>query len=247
VKWIVLGYQSPYPGPGGATPSYLLQTDEGMVLIDCGSAAVEKLHQRTHCARLAAVILSHLHHDHMCDLFILQYAIRMAILRNERTVPLPVYAPAAPKKYAELISYKNFTVHYPVASGRNITLIGCTITFFPTSHNIPCYAMRIDYCGKSIVYGADAGPDSLFSPYADDCDLIVLEATYREQDLPKTNKKRTHLSAGEAGQIAANVRARRLLLTHLYPEFDKKDYLLEAKKFFHGEILLPECQLEIEV
>ncbi|MFD2371386.1 hypothetical protein ACFSO0_15785 [Brevibacillus sp. GCM10020057] len=33
----VPGCQSPYPGPGGATPGYLVETDKVRLLLDCGS------------------------------------------------------------------------------------------------------------------------------------------------------------------------------------------------------------------
>lgn len=39
----VLGFQSPYPGPAGATPGYLIQTAYTNLLLDCGSGVLAQL------------------------------------------------------------------------------------------------------------------------------------------------------------------------------------------------------------
>ncbi|MBI0392649.1 MBL fold metallo-hydrolase [Thermoactinomyces sp. CICC 24226] len=69
MRWTVLGCHSPYPAPGGGTPGYLLEAEGKKILIDCGSGILARLVERIAIEALDAVLLSHLHHDHIVDFF----------------------------------------------------------------------------------------------------------------------------------------------------------------------------------
>ena len=56
-----------------------------------------------------------------------------------------------------------------------------------------------------------------------------------------------HLTPGEAGRIAAQAGAKRLLLTHFYPECEGEDILGQCRKAYSGEILLAEDLLRVTV
>lgn len=71
MKVKILGYWGGYPSAGGATAGYLVTTDEGHILLDCGSGVMSKLPAEVKVEDLSGVILSHLHHDHMADLGVL--------------------------------------------------------------------------------------------------------------------------------------------------------------------------------
>jgi ribonuclease BN (tRNA processing enzyme) len=76
-------------------------------------------------------------------------------------------------------------------------------------------------------------------------DLFVCEATYLHRDLPA--EPTGHLSARQAGEAARSIRAKRLLVTHLYPEYDPASVLEEAKGVFGGETLLARSGLSVEL
>ena len=82
MRWTVLGCQSPFPGPGGGTPGYLLEVEEKKILVDCGSGVLSRLGNYLALHELDAVWLSHLHHDHIADFFVLQYAMLTAFRRE---------------------------------------------------------------------------------------------------------------------------------------------------------------------
>ena len=91
----ILGNNGPFPAPNGACSGYLLESDSGdtRVLIDCGPGVLARLMDLGGPAALDAVLLSHLHYDHMSDMLPMQYALQF----NPRPKPLPVYAPDAPE------------------------------------------------------------------------------------------------------------------------------------------------------
>jgi hypothetical protein len=78
--------------------------------------------------------------------------------------------------------------------------------------------MRIDDPeGRSLVYSADTGPDWSMESLGTNVDLALLEATYG------TDEERgalLHLSASDAGSMARSAGARRLVLTHFWPDTD---------------------------
>ena len=86
----ILGNNGPYPAPGGACSGYLLSSDSGntRILIDCGTGVLNRLLGECSLDALDAVILSHLHYDHMSDMLPMQYALQF----NPRPRPLPVYS-----------------------------------------------------------------------------------------------------------------------------------------------------------
>lgn len=63
---------------GAACSSYVVRTAEAEVLLDCGPGALERLWRRGTLARLDAVIVSHMHQDHMLDLVPLSNQITRA-------------------------------------------------------------------------------------------------------------------------------------------------------------------------
>lgn len=245
MKWIVLGWQSPHPGPHGATPGYLVQTAGGNLLIDCGSGVVSRLLARLSLAELTAVILTHYHADHVSDLGVLQYAVMTAVQRGERATPLTVYAPRQPEDDFARAAYKTYVQAVPIDEDASLDLAGVTVRFRRTAHPVPCYAVRLDGEGRAIAYTADTGPDTAWGAFLRDVDLLVAEATFRTTDAPPG--ARGHLTAAEAGALAGRHGARRLLLTHLYPGYDPAHLVKEARTTYSGPIVVARDGLEVSL
>lgn len=245
MKWIVLGWQSPHPGPFGATPGYLVQTASGNLLIDCGSGVLSRLLARVSLADVTAVILSHYHADHVSDLGVLQYAAMMAVQRGERATPITVYAPRQPEADFARAAYKTYVQAVPIDEDAPLHLAGVTVRFHRTAHPVPCYAVRLDDGERALAYTADTGPDTDWGAFLHDVDLLVAEATYRTADAPAG--ARGHLTAAEAGALARRYGARRLLLTHLYPGYDADVLVREAQESFAGPVLCARDGLEVSL
>lgn len=62
----------------GATSAYHIHTEQGSILIDCGSGVMSKLSTVMNLYQLDAVLLSHLHFDHIADVGIIQYGFNRA-------------------------------------------------------------------------------------------------------------------------------------------------------------------------
>lgn len=245
MKWTVLGCQSPYPGPGGGTPGYLLETEGKSLLVDCGSGVLSKLAHHLPLHELDAVWLSHLHHDHIADFFVLQYAMLMAIRLGKRKAPLTVYAPAEPASWAGKLTYHQVVRHQPIWKGETHSFGGCTFTLHGTEHGIPCCAMEIRSGDRVLLYGADAGPGTQWESMCREPDLFVCEGSYLHKDTPELPVG--HHSVLQAGQAAERIGARRLLLTHLFPEIPLEALRQEAVSAYSGELMVAEPGMVVKL
>ncbi|MEJ2155047.1 MAG: MBL fold metallo-hydrolase [Desulfobacteraceae bacterium] len=118
------------------------------------------------------------------------------------------------------------------AAGETLALDDFTLIARPTHHRPESLAYRIeDRHGCSVVYSGDTDEcDSLWR-LARNTDLLICEAA-----MPDQHKAPGHLTPGLAGRIAHQARAKRLVLTHLYPQCDEVDIVKQARKAYKGEI-----------
>jgi len=235
----VLGYESPFPGPNGIGPGFLLEHHDKYYLIDAGSGVLSQLQKYIDINQLEAVFLSHLHNDHMSDFLVIQHAIQIQFVLKGRTKPLPVYFPKEPTKKAELIPFQKFIKPSYIDEQTMLQLQDMDISFLKTDHSVPCYAMKFTSNGKSFVYGADSGTRTKFSPFADQVDFLILECTYLEQDKPL--KPLGHLSTNDIVQLNQLLKPKKTMLTHLYPGYDVNEIKSEIINHnLYGEFYMPE-------
>lgn len=231
MKFTVLGCYSPYPRPGGATPGYLLRSQGKSFLLDCGSGVLSQLAFYMPVYELDGVFLSHLHHDHISDFFVLQYAILIARKLGKRSSPLSVWAPSEPSSWFSKLAYETHINLNEINGHSLVEFENLSFRFHATQHGDHCYAMEItEDRKKKILYGADSGPNTNWAGMCTSPDLFVCEATYLHKDIPKQSDR--HLSAQQAACAASSIRAKHLLLTHLYPEYDLKAIECEARANF---------------
>ncbi|TCS92612.1 MBL fold metallo-hydrolase [Hazenella coriacea] len=246
MKLTVLGCHSPFPAADGATPGYLLEVDGKRILIDCGSGTLSKLARYIRPYEVDVVLLSHLHHDHISDFFVLQYAIMISHIQKNRQHPLPVWTPDQPSHWYAPLSYGSYIEKHIIRQGQVVSLSDrVTVTFYRTQHSIPCYAMKIQDGKHTLLYGADAGPQTDWESMGKDPDLLICEASYLHRDLPPEEKG--HCSAQMAGQVAEKIGAKRLLLTHLYPDYAPEDLRSEASGQFSRETMVAHSGLTIHL
>ncbi|MBA4494426.1 MBL fold metallo-hydrolase [Paenactinomyces guangxiensis] len=246
MRFTVLGCHSPFPGPGGATPGYLLEAGGKRILIDCGSGVLAQLGKMISPWDLDGVILSHLHHDHISDFFVLQYAIMTAMKLKKRTSPLPVWAPEKPGHWYSKLSFGNYIEKHIIKEGLTVDVGDLlNIRFYRTDHGIPCYAMNITDGTHSILYGADSGVNTNWELMTDSPDLFICEATYLDQDLPPGPTG--HLSAKQAARAANRIQTKQLLLTHFFPGYEPEQIQQEAETVFAGKCRIAASGLQIDL
>jgi ribonuclease BN (tRNA processing enzyme) len=243
ISFEVLGFAGAAPLQG-ACSSYLVSDGLTNVLLDCGPGTIERLWRRGHIAGLDAIVVSHMHADHVLDLVLLAGELVQS-MREVRRPKLFVPQGHGQSVLGRLDSAfarepdsstrfdGAFEVHGYEAQDR-LSVGALSFTFAPTEHAQPCFATRISDGRRVIVYGADGGPSDALADLARGADLLVLEATYLDDE--QAASAHGHMTAGQAGELAARARASRLLLTHTIAGTPVADLHRLAAQSFAGPI-----------
>ncbi|MGB9859751.1 MAG: MBL fold metallo-hydrolase [Moorellaceae bacterium] len=238
MRLAILGCYTPYPPPGGACLGYLLEGNRTRVLLELGSGTLARLQEYIPYWEVEAVLISHLHGDHMSDLWVYRYAIDQAIQEGKRKKPMPVWAPPQPAEVFHQLTYKESLEAKPLEPGRDIVLGEFTASFMPTKHALPAVAMRLSDGRKTLVYTGDTEYATELAGFAAGADLLLAEATYLNADIAAGATG--HMSAGQAAEIARAAGVKRLILTHLRSWYRPEELLAEAQALF------PASQVAVE-
>ena len=224
MKLTVLGCNGPYPEPGGACSGYLLENRTIRVLIDCGTGVLARLTAIMPPEKLDAVILSHLHYDHMSDMLPMIYKLQGTGKK------LPVYAPEGLQPVRALLESS-----YDVHNIDTLNIIGdLKLSVLPVRHPVPCRAVRVESQDSVFCYTGDTNTCDALREFVSGCSLMLADGCF-PVSLWAENKP--HLSAYLAAEVAAQAGAKRLMVTHFTPGIDQKVLLAEAQKCY------PEVQI----
>lgn len=229
VRLIVLGCFGPYPTAGQSCSGYLLQNNDTSILLDCGNGVLSRLRYHMEPWNLNAVILSHLHSDHVSDLMIMRYAI-MLRRKQEPGRPLPVYAPGFPENEFARLSYKEYVAAEAITESTQLELGGMLVTFKRGVHPYPSYFISVESEKSKFVYSGDTEDFPSMAEIVQGADLFLCEANYLRSDIE--NGSTNHLAAYQAATVAKQAGVGRLVLTHHHPERNPALGLGEAQSIF---------------
>jgi ribonuclease BN (tRNA processing enzyme) len=214
MRLTVLGCAGSFPGPEAACSAYLVETDDFRLLIDFGTGSLGAL-QRYAGLAVDAVLLTHLHLDHMMDACL--YVVVRRYAPDGPHPPIPVYAPAgAPDRLAAAYSadqtpLDDVYTFYALQPG-TFPIGPFSVTVDRVNHPIETYGVRIEHGGAVIAYSADTAPCDALVRLAQGAQLFLCEASYLDGE---PHPPDLHLTGREAGEAATKAGVGRLLLTHL--------------------------------
>jgi ribonuclease BN (tRNA processing enzyme) len=224
----VLGCAGSFPGPESACSAYLVQAAGFTLLVDFGSGSLSALQRYADLYGVDAILLTHLHADHILDAC--SYVVVRRYAPGGPLPPVPVYAPAgAPDRIAAAYSAEAAPVDdvytfYSLQPG-TFPIGPFTVTADRVNHPIETYGVRIEHAGRVLAYSSDTAPCEALLRLAEDADLFLCEASYLDG---VDNPPGIHLTGGEAGEAATKAGARRLLLTHLVAAWGGEASTVEA-------------------
>lgn len=234
-----LGTVSPYPKGKMKCPGYLIEYHDKKILLDCGNGTTSLLEFPDVLHNLS-VIITHYHKDHLGDVCALQYACRVYHKIGLFSEPIKYYLPKNDYKLNKetiLANCNDFDVFIDVFSGYSFQLDDLTITFEDNkSHTIESFMVKIENNDYKIVYTSDIGTtnyDDLVK-FCENASLIICESSFLIKHHANNN---THMTAHQAGLLAKDAKAKKLLLTHFWPAEDKKLYLEEARQVFKNTMV----------
>jgi ribonuclease BN (tRNA processing enzyme) len=254
MKLIVLGSGTSVPHPDRASSAHWLETPAGSLLLDISADAAHRMaQQRLDWPNLDAIWVSHFHLDHLGGLPAFLFGSKWAPQTQSRSKPLRIFGPAGLKRIMQTINESN---HYPLfeqpfplefvevePSADFQILPGLVAHTFSTPHTDESMALRLkDESSKSFVYTSDTGFSENLAAFANEVDLLLMECSFR-----RNKPVEKHLELTDAMKLAEMCRPRKVVLTHLYPEWDGFDLAAEARQFWAGETIAAYDGLELEI
>jgi ribonuclease BN (tRNA processing enzyme) len=254
VDLTVLGKSPAWQDAGGACSGYLVRGGGVHVLLDCGSGVFGKLRQAIDYADVDAVVVSHLHADHILDL--VPFASGLVYAPRHQPVPVDgwpgteepprprlIAPPGARDTFRSLCAASGMRAEHiesgfaleEYAADDVISLGDLEVRFRPVPHFLPTHAIDVAEDGRRITYSGDSAPSDELCDFARDTDLLLIEATLPR---PEREGPRGHLTPAEAGEHGRRAGARRLVLTHLSDELDADWAREEASRAFGGPVEL---------
>lgn len=244
MKLVVLGSGTSIPHPRRAAAAYWLETETGNALLDISADAPHRMAQeQLDWTGLDAIWLSHFHLDHIGGLAPFLFCTRSSPQTQQRVKPLKIFGPEGFVKILTAIDqandYRLLKQPFPVVlaelkpTDEFEFLPGITASVFSTPHTKESLALRLtDKNGCALVYTSDTGYSEELAGFARDARLLLMECSFR-----RNKPIQSHLDLAEAMQLVKISEAKRVMLTHLYAEWDSIDLASEAQAHWPGETI----------
>lgn len=256
-------------------PSQIVRHDGGTYLVDCGSGTTQRLYGAgSNGAALDAVFLTHLHSDHIVDLF----QLIISSWHQGRDRPQYIYGPKGTKRYVEGLlklwkpEFSQRIAHEmrstTAALGAEVVEIEAGEVF--RAGDMVVTAIAVDHYPVSPAFGylfetstarlAISG-DTTYCPAlikaAKGVDVLVHEVYIHDgtpqrmllrENQGSINVMSYHTSSDVVGKVARETEAGILVLSHFVPtRFDEEELLQQVSADYDGPILVGEDLMTVDV
>ncbi len=264
VSITLLGTGSPLPSPDRAGPSTLVRAGDATLLVDCGRGVVLRLTAAGVLpVGLTAVLLTHLHSDHITDL---NDIVTTHWVMSPAPLPLRVVGPPGTRAVVDgvlamLASDQRYRLDHhddlnqgpdvdvtEVEPGDRLELGGATVVVHATDHRpvTPTVGYRIEHDGAVAALAGDTVPCTGLDELCAGADLYVQTVIRADlvRAIPAARLQDIldyHSTVEQAAQTAARAGVRTLVLTHYVPPLQpgqEDEWRALAAAHFDGEIVL---------
>jgi ribonuclease Z len=242
IEVTLLGTGSPIPDARRAGPSTLVRAGGQMFLIDCGRGVQQRLTAAGAGANaLAALLLTHLHSDHIADLGDVLIT-RWVTTFTPDQAPLPIIGPPGTAEVVDAtLKAFGFDIGYRIAHHADLSAPppvevheytegvvwdrdGVQIRVAPTDHRpvTPTIGFRVEHADASVVLAGDTVPCDSLDALAAGAGALV-HTVIRKDLIDAMPMQRIrdicdyHSSVEQAAETAARAGVGILILTHYVP------------------------------
>ncbi|MCX7832044.1 MAG: MBL fold metallo-hydrolase [Actinobacteria bacterium] len=254
---VALGTSGTYPRFQRACSGLLFADDPTFVLVDIGTGVMANLFRYVDPFNLSAIILTHLHADHVLDIYPLRYYLQYNNTSAKRRIPIYAGDDALSVLHGfnpggddgnfleKVFEFKTIQSNKEETNDEKCLIIGSLRFYFAeTKHIVSTYALRCETKeGKKVGYTSDTSFSEDLVKFFKDVDVLICEAAYQGEN----GKENLHMSAREAGRFASMANAKKLFLTHIWPELDPTVSKVEAEEEFGDEVIILKEHMIIEI
>jgi ribonuclease Z len=271
----LLGTGCPAVHPRRYGASQLVEGGGARLLVDCGNGCSQRLVQAGHSpAAPDALLVTHLHSDHLVDL----WQLTVAGWHAGRPEPLRLYGPAPVLQHAatlrqawaaeraQRIAYEQ-RPNGPaldlelveITAGETLNFGALSVQVVAVDHRpvVPAFGFVFEADGRKLVLSGDTAPTPALVAAAEGCDLLVHEVFAHDAFAPLDGVRsaatveavtRYHTLSTDVGRIAADAGAKALLLTHIVPPTaDPATLLADVRAAYAGPTIVGEDLMAVDL
>lgn len=247
MKVTVVGCAGSFPGPDSPASCYLVEHEGSRILLDLGNGSLGPLQRFTDIYDIDAIVLSHLHADHCLDLTSYYVARRYHPDGPHPTIPVlgPAGAAARMARAYDMDEEPGMTAEFSFVDHvpGPVEIGPFRLTTALMAHPVPCFALRVEAGGRSLVYSGDTGPNDNLVRLSQGADVVLYEASFVDGDNPPD----LHLTAREAAEHAGRADVGHLVLTHLVAWNRVEDTVAQATDAFDGPLTVARTGLVVDL
>ena len=236
-------------------PANLVSTNKSSILVDCGSGVTQRLKEaKVSSADIDALFLTHLHSDHIVDL----YQLIISSWHSYRTKSWKIFGPRGTKKFVKklmdtwkderMLRIKNEQRSSIQAFNLKVTefseygkirIKDLVVEYFSVDHKPVKYAYGFNFFHrkKKLTISGDTKPCENLMKYGQLADVLLHEV-FIEGEIYSFFKMRTkktlhyvkayHTSSTIVGKVAKITRCKKLVLTHFVPTQFNENKLIDV-------------------
>jgi len=273
-KITLLGTGCPAVSTTRFGPATLVECGGLIVLVDVGSGVTQRLLAAGHNgADIDAVLITHLHSDHLVDL----YQLIISSWHQSRDKPQRIFGPPGIKKlitdtmdvwkternwriaFEQRTSVEAFDIDViEFNDEKPLYDDGCIIRPVRVSHEPvdPAFGFIFEAHGVKAVISGDTKVSENLISVSDGADLLVHEVfvhggipvsgTRSQQGL--ANVASYHTLSDDVGKVANAANVKALALTHIVPpDSDREELLTAVRKFYSGPVFVGEDLMQFDL
>jgi ribonuclease Z len=271
----LLGTGCPQVDPRRMGPASLVRSGGKSFLVDCGSGVTQRLvGAGSRGAEIDALFLTHLHSDHVMDLF----QLVISSWHQGRDRPLLIFGPRGTQRFVDAMfalwrgelaqrvaherrpSTRALEVEVrEFAAGSLVDEAGLRVGAVAVAHQPVEYAYGFIFEaeGRKLVFSGDTAYCPALIEAAADADVLVHECFIHGalKPVPGVRDEAViravasyHTPSDQLGKLAAAARVRALVLNHFVPtSFDRSRLLAEVRRDYDGPIVIGEDLMQLDL
>ena len=236
----ILGAGTAIPATQRSAAGVLVRVGDTPLLFDMGPGTMARLAAAgVNYRDLEFVYLTHHHPDHALDLATFLQA-NDSTPGWTRAQPVHLVGCRGTRKFCEQlmqvfpgIAPQSYALDIREVGAERIEFGAWAIESALTGHTSSSVAFRVEAEDKAIVYSGDATENAALTRLACDADAFVCECAF-----PRGWQTLDHMTADAVGRVARAAKAKRVVLTHLYPPALAVDIAAQVRAEYGGEIIV---------
>ena len=237
----VLGTGTCNPSVRRGSPAYVVSEGALTILVDAGPAVAHRLVEFGYSVLdIDVVVVTHFHVDHTADLATLFFAYNYGVVPRQKPL-LVIGGEGIERLYENLqnlypwVEPKSYRLSLETADETTIEKGGMAITTGLMNHRPESIGVRVSRGEKSITFTGDTDYSENLVTLARNTDVLVAECSFPEKKVPG------HMNLEVLNRVVTEARPRRVILSHLYPDWE------DFRGVLHAPYLLGEDGLEIDL